>query len=413
MTGPSPIESALRRHRLAEVARRTSIALPTDTGTVTVRCPLPTHGHPDRTPSMRLYLDNDRYYCFGCAAKGDVIQWARDTERVGVRDAIQALDSARSLTNAWAGHMATAQRPEEATIGTARPDPRRVVTSRERLHAAIDAAWAVLTSPSLHAAGVAYLADRGVNIQAIEGHNERFEVGSTPTSPSGTTEFLLGIGFTIDELVDAGISRHGRGTDRPIDMFRKRVILPVRGGDGAVCGLVGRSVNGSGPKYLNSPRTDIYDKSVHLYRPLRAQEIPATHAVVVEGTIDALALAAAAIATGATSRICPLTQSGRELSPRQVSEIVREHRGRPVLMLDGDAAGAEAMTRLCQAFTVAGRPPIQVDLPAGDDPASWLCQRHPSSLGRLLQFSRPVVYTRPTHPAPLAEPVAAPTPISC
>ena len=79
MKGPSPIQAALRRHRLAEVVRRTGVLLSTDTGSVTVRCPLPSHGHPDRTPSMRLYLDDDRYYCFGCAAKGDVIQWVRET----------------------------------------------------------------------------------------------------------------------------------------------------------------------------------------------------------------------------------------------------------------------------------------------------------------------------------------------
>lgn len=197
-------------------------------------------------------------------------------------------------------------------------------------------------------------------------------------------------------------------------MFRGRVVLPVRDGDGAVCGLVGRSVNGSGPKYLNSPRTDIYDKSVHLYRPLRARGVPAAHAVVVEGTIDTLALAAAAIATGATSRICPLTQSGRELSPRQVSEIVRQHRGRPVLMLDGDAAGAEATTRLTRAFTFAGRPPIQVDLPAGEDPASWLRQGHPSSLRQLVQHLGPLLTRHPRamrrspspseHPPPLRHP---------
>jgi len=413
VSGTSPIEAAVGRHRLADVARRTGIALPTDTGSLTVRCPLPSHGHPDRTPSLRLYLDDDRYYCFGCAAKGDVIQWARDTEGVGVHDAIRVLDSGVSLLNAWAGPAPTARRLAATAAYPGRPDPRRAGTSPERLHAAIDAAWAVLTSPALHATGVAYLAGRGVDIEAIEGHNERFEVGCTPAAPFGITKLLLGIGFTIDELVDVGISRQGRATDRPVDMFRGRVVLPVRDDDGAVRGLVGRSVNGRGPKYLNSPRTDIYDKSVHLYRPLRVRGIPAAHAVVVEGTIDALALAVAAVATGSTNRICPLTQSGRELSPRQVGEILRQHRGRPVLMLDGDTAGREAMTRLTRAFTAAGRSPIQVDLPAGEDPASWLCQRDPSNLGQLLDHPRPAVSPRPRRTAPLAEPVGAPAAISC
>ncbi len=100
---PSLIAEALDRHSLAEVAWRTGIPLATTTGAVTVRCPLPSHGHPDRTPSMRLYLDEGRYYCFGCGARGDVIQWVRDAEGVGFNDAIRLLDSGRPITNTWAG----------------------------------------------------------------------------------------------------------------------------------------------------------------------------------------------------------------------------------------------------------------------------------------------------------------------
>ncbi|MGO9657399.1 MAG: hypothetical protein ACLP7F_03415, partial [Acidimicrobiales bacterium] len=62
---PSPVEAARARHRLSGVAGRTGIALGTVSGTVTVNCPMVSHGHHDRTPSMRLYLDDDHYYCFG------------------------------------------------------------------------------------------------------------------------------------------------------------------------------------------------------------------------------------------------------------------------------------------------------------------------------------------------------------
>jgi len=62
VTAPTPITAAKQQHRLADVAARTAIPLTAAAGTVTVRCPMPAHGHPDRTPSMRLYLDNDRYY---------------------------------------------------------------------------------------------------------------------------------------------------------------------------------------------------------------------------------------------------------------------------------------------------------------------------------------------------------------
>jgi DNA primase len=92
----SPIEEARSRHPLADVASRTGIWLPTTTGRVTVRCPMPAHGHPDRTPSMRLFLDDGTWYCFGCSDRaGDVVQWAEQTEGVGWRQAIEILDSGK------------------------------------------------------------------------------------------------------------------------------------------------------------------------------------------------------------------------------------------------------------------------------------------------------------------------------
>jgi hypothetical protein len=119
---PSPVEAARARHRLSDVAGRTGIALGTVSGTVTVHCPMASHSHPDRTPSMRLYLDDDRYYCFGCGAKGDVVQWSRDTEGLGVLAAVRALDGGGALHNAWAGRSVVPQAPRlQAHAGVAGP----------------------------------------------------------------------------------------------------------------------------------------------------------------------------------------------------------------------------------------------------------------------------------------------------
>lgn len=108
----SPIEAAKGRHSLADVARRTGIHLPADRGNWTVRCPMPAHGHPDRTPSMRLYLDQGLWACFGCSPvkpngkprAADVDDWVRATQRLeGWRDAIAVLDEGAPLEDAWQG----------------------------------------------------------------------------------------------------------------------------------------------------------------------------------------------------------------------------------------------------------------------------------------------------------------------
>jgi DNA primase len=91
--------------------------------------------------------------------------------------------------------------------------------------------------------------------------------------------------------------------------------------------------------------------------------------------VDALAVATAGVLSGAGAYLCPVTQAGRELSAHQVATVLALHPGRPVIALDGDAAGREGAQRMEGAFIAAGRLPLRVDLPEGEDPASWLASR--------------------------------------
>jgi len=410
VNGPSPIEAALGRHRLAEVARRTGITLPTDTGSVTVRCPLPSHGHPDRTPSLRLYLDDDRYYCFGCSAKGDVIQWARDTESIGVHDAIQALDSGKSLTNAWAGMTPTAanlSRPRPSVGGAFRslepgqaetPDLGR--TRPGRVLAALDAAWAYYTCPSLHARANAYLSGRSIDVAVLEAHTGRPETGHTPARADGLVNALQARGFNQHELVDAGLAHRQPGGGPLSDFYRQRVLIPIRDDHQRIVGLIGRNVGDQQrwAKYTNPPHTAVYDKSTNLYQPLATPADPDGAVVVVEGTLDAMAIAIAAIRTGQASRFCPVTQSGRELSPAQVDRVLAMHAEGPILAFDGDAAGQEATRRYAVEVVRRGRRALATVLPDDHDPASWLSLRGDDGLG-VWSTQHPVDRLRRPRPA--------------
>ena len=393
MKGPSPIQAALRRHRLAEVVRRTGVLLSTDTGSVTVRCPLPSHGHPDRTPSMRLYLDDDRYYCFGCAAKGDVIQWVRETEGVGVTAAIAVLDSGTSLTNGWAGAPSTtggASRPwgaGDATLRSPRssegpetPDPSR--TPPERVLATLDAAWGYYTCPSLHARANAYLASRGIEVRVLESHTGRPETGHTPAKADGLAAALRSRGFSDNELVDAGLAHRYVDSDPVSDFYRQRVLIPIRDDKQRIVGLIGRNVGNQKrwAKYKNPPRTAVYDKSVNLYQPLPAPTDPHGHVVVVEGTLDAMAIAVAAIRTEQAARFCPVTQSGRELSAMQFVQVLGLHPAPPILGFDGDRAGQDSARRHAHAAAHQGWAVEVSVLPRTHDPASWLAEQGDSGL---------------------------------
>ncbi|MHB8437298.1 MAG: toprim domain-containing protein, partial [Acidimicrobiales bacterium] len=148
-----------------------------------------------------------------------------------------------------------------------------------------------------------------------------------------------------------------------------------------VCGLIGRNRGDDRfPKYKNPPRTAVYDKSVNLYQPLPAPSDPAGHVVVVEGTLDAMAIAVAAISSGRAGAFCPITQSGRELSARQLRYPINLHPTPIVIAFDADAAGRESTERLARRAAEDGRQVLVARLPEGDDPASFLAGRGPSGL---------------------------------
>jgi len=390
----SPIEAAKGRHSLADVARRTGIYLPADRGNWTVRCPMPAHGHPDRTPSMRLYLDQGLWTCFGCSPvkpngkprAADVIEWVRATQRLeGWREAVAVLEAGGPLANAWQGKTVTPLRPTRLVSPAGMEYPDLLRTPPDRVHAAMDAAWDFYTSARLHARGVAYLRSRGIDVCALEGYTRRTEVGAAPGGGDDLVHYLRGAGFRDDELVDAGLAHRAPGGGPVADFFRARALIPIRAPDGALAGIVGRNLGDARwAKYKNSPRTVLYDKSVNLYQPLPLPVEEKGRIVVVEGTLDAMAIAIAAILKGLVTQYCPLTQSGRELSAHQVERLAMVGPVRLVLALDGDGAGREARLRLARTIRAIGRTPTEIDLPDGSDPASWLASHGPAGLGTFL-----------------------------
>jgi DNA primase len=386
---PSPIEAARARHLLAEVAARTGVDPYRTSGSTTVRCPLPSHGHFDRTPSLRLYLDDAMFSCFGCGARGDVVEWVCRAEGVDWREAIAILDSGRRITNAWAavggGEGVGVRQLSRALPATAvgfpgsgshaeAPDPGR--TPPERIYVTLEAAWGYYSYPPLRYRGEEYLRRRGIDVRVLEAHTGRGEVGHTPAKADGLVAALCSKGFSDDELVDAALAQRYLGGGPIRDFYRQRVLVPIRDDESQVVGFIGRNVGDQHryAKYKNPPRTAVYDKSVNLYQPLPAPADPHGQVVVVEGSLDAMAIAIAAIRSGRADSFCPLTQSGRELSQVQLAQVIEMHPAPPVLGFDGDAAGQDSAYRHSLAALRQGRAVAVTVLPDDHDPASWLAK---------------------------------------
>ena len=216
---PTIIDAARRATPSPEVVARTGIDCHQRSSPATVRCPFPTHGHFDRTPSLYLHLDTGLFFCFGCGVMGDVVEWVSRSEEVGWREAIDILDTHRPLTNAWASGAASPYPSSGGmldTNGPGRPEgPDLARTPASLVFDALEAAWEYYTFSPLHDRGSAYLWGRGIDVGVLEARTGRREVGHTPVRAEGLVVALHARGFTTDELIDAGSPSDGEAHRSP------------------------------------------------------------------------------------------------------------------------------------------------------------------------------------------------------
>ena len=380
---PLDFASIRAQHSLAEVVARTGLFVPPGVTDYKVCCPMPDHD--DRNPSMMLHFGNDRFHCFGCGAHGDAIQWVESVYRVSALEAVRMIES-NTVFPAIVNRSPTGAR-DHRLIGTRlkceAPDLDR--TSTERVKDVLAEAWSYYSSGRLHEEGGRYLHGRRIVVDALEAEVSEPVVGHTPHGSADRLVICLRQrGFTDDDVVDAGLARRNdRG--QIIDVFRDRVMMPVRDSDGDVAGFIGRydGQRDGVPKYLNCTKTVAYDKSINLYRPSRPTLVPTARIILCEGTIDALAIAAVAASARRSSQFAPIAGSGLAISDAQWDAIVGIHAGAIVLCADGDAPGRKANLQWSLALAKRGREGLVAAWPEGEDPASCLAWKGDAGLASI------------------------------
>jgi DNA primase catalytic core len=185
------------------------------------------------------------------------------------------------------------------------------------------------------------------------------------------------LGANEDELLAAGLAQRAR-TGALIDRFRDQLTFPIHDRDGAVVGFIARrnptapSDGRAGPKYLNTPGTDLYCKAEHLFglHETRAALDAGATPALVEGPLDALAITLAG--DGQTVGVATL---GAALTDRQADLLGPYVRGDDpgiLLATDNDPARQQAAERIYWQLTTRGDAPRRLDLPDGLDPADLL-----------------------------------------
>lgn len=212
-------------------------------------------------------------------------------------------------------------------------------------------------------------------------------IGYAPSGWRTTTDHLLSLGHSRDDLIRAGLAVDGeRGL---YDVMRDRLILPIQDHTDRLVGFLGRANpdNTGSPKYLNTPSTELYEKRSTLYglgedrHSLAAGATP----LIVEGPMDKLAVDK--MASRFKANIVALALCGTSLTTDHLARI-RAITDKPTwFCFDADAAGQRALLHAWEITSDQGRSAQRVvQLPAGQDPASVL----PAILNRAIRYATPM-----------------------
>jgi DNA primase len=287
------------------------VALQRSGSSYKANCPF----HQERTPSFYVFPDRQTWRCFGaCATGGDPFTFVMRAENLDFGEALRRLAQRVGVT------LPSRERRQEQQAGLQINEAARQYF-QQRL-------------ASAQGAGTRdYLSQRSISRESIE----RFELGLSPPDGQSLGQHLVREGYTLDQAAQAGLVRLGEG-GRHQDLFRGRLIIPIRDSQGELVGFGSRALDDSVPKYLNSPRTALFDKGRILYALHLAKEaVRQKGMVIVEGYMDAI--------MAHQHRFDNVVASmGTALTEQQVGQVLRLT-SEVTMALDPDVAGQQATLR--------------------------------------------------------------------
>ncbi|MBW4563751.1 MAG: DNA primase [Mojavia pulchra JT2-VF2] len=343
--------------------------------------------HDEKTPSFTVSQTKQMYYCFGCQAGGNAIKFLMDLGKRQFPEVV--LDLARRY-----------QVPVQTLEPEQRQELQRQLSLREQLYEVL-ASTAQFYQHALRQSqgqkAIQYLQhDRQLQSETIQ----QFGLGYAPAGWETLYRYLVETKHYPVQLVEkAGLIKPRKESGGYYDVFRDRLMIPIRDVQGRVIGFGGRTLtdddtcfNGGNPrnavsqqpKYLNSPETELFSKGRTLFAldQAKAGISQLDQAVVVEGYFDAIALHAA----GITNVVASL---GTALSLEQIRLVLRYTDSKElVLNFDADAAGTNAAERaIGEIAELAYKGEVQLkilNLPDGKDADEYLHSHTPEDYRELL-----------------------------
>lgn len=312
--------------------------------------------HHEKTPSFNVSPHKQFFHCFGCGKSGNAIGFVMEHEGLLFMDALKRLATKAGV------HLE--EEPDDPNARAARKSRGRLLD----LHREASAFFHELlkTDPQCQHARD-YLKSRGFGREMAE----RWEIGWMPENSRVFLDWARSKNFTGKDLVGSGLASlkdEGKPANGIYVRFRDRLMFPIRNEVGDVIAFSGRQLREDprSGKYINSPETEIFKKSNVLFALDRAKKAILKEKTVIlcEGQIDAIACHEG----GVENAIAPLGTAFTE----QHARILKRYAQTAVLCFDADNAGVKACERAFRELAPEGLSVKVVELPAGDDPDTYL-----------------------------------------
>ncbi len=316
--------------------------------------------HNEKTPSFTVYPENGSFYCFGCAAGGEVVSFIRRAENLDFTEAVRFLCDRVGMVMPNDGFDdSLAQKRKkiyEMNREAARFFHERLLSEEGRV-------------------ALEYFLSRGYTRRTIT----RFGLGYAPNEWRALLTHLRQKGYSYEDIYEANLAQKSEKNSKTTfyDNFRNRVIVPIIDPRGNVVAFGGRVLDDSKPKYINTSDTPVYKKSLGVFGLNFAKNSQEKSLILVEGYMDAIALHQAGFTNSIACLGTALTGEMAHLLSRYADEIL--------LAYDNDEAGRKATERAIAIFSSIGMKIRVIRLTGGKDPDEILKKFGPEKIRSLIE----------------------------
>ena len=314
--------------------------------------------HNEKSPSFCIEPAKQFFYCFGCNKGGSVIQFIMSIENLDFLEALKFLADRAGIV------LPEPEDTEEKEKSRLRAQILDINKEAARFFFSVLAG-----NNGIGAQG--YLKKRGLTEKTIR----QFGLGLAPNGWNDLTKTLLKKGADKNLLLSSGMSLETKNGEL-IDRFRDRVMFPIFDIRGNIIGFGGRVLDGTQPKYMNSPDTPVYNKSRELYGLNYARQSKSKKLLIVEGYMDVISLHQAGIDYAVASLGTALTQSQAWILKKYAEEVI--------IAYDSDSAGQAATLRGLDILEKAGCNIRVLLIPDGKDPDEYIRNNGPEKFKNLV-----------------------------